>query len=45
LRIKKEFGDLRTAIKAITRSYYVDGKLMNWKEMQENKEKWDKNAD
>jgi hypothetical protein len=45
LRIKKEFGDLRTAIKAITRSYYVDGKLMNWKEMQENKEKWGKNAD
>ena len=36
MKIKKEFGGLKEAIKTMTRTYYVDGKLMGWKEMQFN---------
>ncbi|MEM5805507.1 MAG: hypothetical protein QW156_03285 [Candidatus Aenigmatarchaeota archaeon] len=45
MKLKKEFGDLRAAIKTMTKTYYVDGKLMGWKEMEENKKEWYKGAD
>lgn len=43
MKIKTEFGGLKEAIKAITKTYYVDGKLMDWKEAKENKKEWYKN--
>ncbi|MFH8119672.1 MAG: hypothetical protein QXS37_02615, partial [Candidatus Aenigmatarchaeota archaeon] len=43
LKLKQQFGSstsIKNIMRALKREYYVDGKLMNWEEMQANKQKW-----